>query len=66
MTVTRRFGATLFAFGVQIYFFHPDDMLNHLLLEYPSNKIIANAGIIDTLKKFDFSSQVLLDKQWHD
>jgi len=43
MTVTRRFGATLFAFGFLIYFFHPGDMFNHLLLEDPSNKIIANA-----------------------
>ena len=33
MMVAKRFGTTLFAFCFQIYFFHPDDMFNHLLLE---------------------------------
>jgi len=34
MMETKRFGAPLFAFCFQIYFFHPEDMFDHLLLKH--------------------------------
>jgi hypothetical protein len=53
--VTRRIDVTLFSFGLQINFFHPDDMFNHVFpfpdqsRSTPIKEIIADTGIIYTL-----------------